>query len=205
MLTLFFFKQNSHSSSSSSLHHLSGTSRHSGGTRSYTLLYGHRAAVRSISLNKNYSIALSSDATGVVILWDMGKQMHLRTIIDIEFAFGDAPLTTISDTLGDLAVVSYRATTGRVDCSQLAVFTINGRHVGKVITGGGGGSGGGGDPTDSSAYITSLCYSTCTEGLAVNAIATGLSNGAIKLWSSWDLTLLRTIKLHRINIPIRRY
>lgn len=160
--------------------------------------------MRSISLNKNYSIALSSDASGVAILWDMSKQTHIRTIIKAEAAFGSAPLTTISDTLGDLAVVSYRHASEnsslKVVASKLSVFTINGRSVGEVITG----SFGGADHLESLAYITSLCYSTCTEGLAVNAIATGLSNGAIKLWSSWDLTLLRTIKLHRVNIPIRR-
>lgn len=131
----------------------------------------------------------------------MGKQTHIRTIIQPEAAFGGpAPLTTISDTLGDLAVVSYRhaaENSSKVVASKLSVFTINGRPVGEVITGGN-------DHLEASAYITSLCYSTCTEGLAVNAIATGLSNGAIKLWSSWDLTLLRTIKLHRVNIPIRR-
>lgn len=166
----------------------------SAGTKSqYSLLYGHKSAVRSISINKNYSIALSGDDDGVAILWDMSKLQYIRTIIEPETAFGSVPHTCISDTLGDLAVVSYRYSGEKVVSSKLAVFTINGQPVGQVET------------AADEPYITSLCYSTCAEGLSINAIATGLSNGAIKLWSSWDLTLLRQIKLHRVNIPIKRF
>lgn len=158
----------------------------------YSLLTGHRSSISSISINKNYNIALSSDLEGVCILWDMSKLQYIRTIIKGNNVWGPAKLTYISDTLGDLAIVSYRFEGGKVSSSQLSVFTINGRSVGELHT------------SDHEPYITSLCYSTCPEGLSINVIATGLSNGAIKLWSSWDLTLVRKIKLHQVDIPIRR-
>lgn len=123
----------------------------------------------------------------------MSKQQYIRTIIEPEVAFGPGALTCISDTLGDLAVVNYRYCVDKIVSSKLTVFTINGTFVGELQT------------SELDAHITSLCYSTCPEGLSVNAIATGLSNGAIKLWSSWDLSLLRQIKLHQVDIPIKRF
>jgi hypothetical protein len=42
-------------------------------------------------------------------------------------------------------------------------------------------------------FMKSLCFSNATEGLNVNVIAVGLSNGKINLYSTWDLTLLREI------------
>lgn len=44
--------------------------------------------------------------------------------------------------------------------------------------------------------MKSLCFSNCVEGLNVNVIAVGLSNGKINLYSTWDLTLLREITIH---------
>ncbi|KAJ6218130.1 hypothetical protein RDWZM_009287 [Blomia tropicalis] len=158
----------------------------------FSLLVAHRHPITSISINKNYSIALSSDSDGVSILWDMSKLQYIRTITDSCGRTLPAQLTCISDTLGDLAVVHYRYDPMRkISSSRLSVWTINGRPIGQLET------------IDDDSYITSLCYSTCQEGLAINAIATGMSNGAIKLWSSWDLTLIRQIKLHRMYMPIK--
>lgn len=44
--------------------------------------------------------------------------------------------------------------------------------------------------------MKSLCFSNATEGLNVNVIAVGLSNGKIRLYSTWDLTLLREIVIN---------
>lgn len=45
-------------------------------------------------------------------------------------------------------------------------------------------------------FMKSLCFSNATEGLNVNVIAVGLSNGRIRLHSTWDLTLLREIQIN---------
>lgn len=43
----------------------------------------------------------------------------------------------------------------------------------------------------SQGVIKSLCFSNASEGLNVNVIACGLSNGRIRLYSTWDLSVLR--------------
>ena len=45
-------------------------------------------------------------------------------------------------------------------------------------------------------FMKSLCFSNATEGLNLNVIAVGLSNGKINLYSTWDLTLLREISIY---------
>lgn len=90
-------------------------------------------------------------------------------------------LLAISETLGDIAVTyEISKTTENVSSSQseLKLFTINARAVGSVL---------------SRRKITALCYSNAPEGVSVNVIATGLDNGVIRLWSSWDLRLVREI------------
>lgn len=44
--------------------------------------------------------------------------------------------------------------------------------------------------------MRSLCFSNLTEGLNVNVIGVGMSNGQIRLYSTWDLTLLREISIN---------
>lgn len=88
-------------------------------------------------------------------------------------------LLSISETLGDIAV-TYEIPSENTPTSQseLKVFTINARAVGSIL---------------SRRRITALCYSNAPEGVSVNVIATGLDNGVIRLWSSWDLRLVREI------------
>ena len=50
-------------------------------------------------------------------------------------------------------------------------------------------------PTMVTTTMKSLCFSNQTEGLNVNVIACGLSNGRIRFYSTWDLTLLREISV----------
>lgn len=90
-------------------------------------------------------------------------------------------MLSISETLGDIAVTyEIPKISGNTSSSQseLKVFTINARAVGSVL---------------SRRKITALCYSNAPEGVSVNVIATGLDNGVIRLWSSWDLRLVREI------------
>ena len=56
--------------------------------------------------------------------------------------------------------------------------------------------------TSENIIMKSLCFSNCTEGQNVNVIAVGLSNGRIRLYSTWDLTLLREITINYENSNI---
>ena len=58
------------------------------------------------------------------------------------------------------------------------------------------------DNSSENILMKSLCFSNCTEGQNVNVIAVGLSNGRIRLYSTWDLTLLREITINHENSNI---
>lgn len=154
------------------------------------LFVGHRHAVSTITINKNYGIAVSTDVAGVAILWDMNKQIYVRTILEANSS--SVVQSCISNTLGDIALITHNLQSQIVLGSQLKVFTINGQVVGSVAT------------SKTRPYFTSVCYSTATEGQSINVIATGLSNGAIQLWSSWNLVAVREIKINRVQIPVKR-
>lgn len=68
---------------------------------------------------------------------------------------------TVSDTLGDIASVCYN---DNKDCI-LRLHTINATLVNTVTV---------------PEPITALCFSTAPEGVSVNVIATGHSNGMIR-------------------------
>lgn len=155
------------------------------GSKCYFL--GHEAKISSITINRNYNIAVSTDVAGVCILWDMNKRQYLRTIKDSDS--DPLMLSTISETLGDIAIVQYSYVEECVRSSKLMVYSINGVPIGDISL----------EP-----YITSLCYSTAPEGVSINVIATGHSNGSICLWSSWDLTSVRRITITDIQHPIIR-
>lgn len=52
-----------------------------------------------------------------------------------------------------------------------------------------------GQDPNQTVFMKSLCFSNLTEGLNVNVIGVGMSNGRIRLYSTWDLTLLREISI----------
>ena len=55
---------------------------------------------------------------------------------------------------------------------------------------------------ENSIVMKSLCFSNCTEGQNVNVIAVGLSNGHIRLYSTWDLSLLRELTINHDNVNV---
>lgn len=62
--------------------------------------------------------------------------------------------------------------------SLLRLHTINAKYVNHVID---------------SDSIRACTYSSIKEGTGINVIATGYSDGIVRLWSSWDLTLVKEI------------
>lgn len=57
----------------------------------------------------------------------------------------------------------------------------------------------------SSKQIHCLAFSNASEGRSINIIAGGLSNGTIRFWSSWDLSVVRDISWDKFTKPIIRY
>lgn len=62
--------------------------------------------------------------------------------------------------------------------SVLRVHTINARYVGHVVD---------------AERIECVTYSAVREGTGINMIAAGYADGTVRLWSSWDLTLVRVL------------
>lgn len=98
------------------------------------------------------------------------------------------PLTllTVSNTLGDIASVSHENDKDGCE-SILNLHTINASFVAS---------------TSIKAVVTSICYSSAPEGISINVIACGLSNGVIRLFSSWDLTHVRDITSSSLIHPV---
>ncbi|KAJ8668849.1 hypothetical protein QAD02_000108 [Eretmocerus hayati] len=145
-----------------------------------SVLLAHRSRISVIELSRSFSIAVSGDIDGILVVWDLNSLTYVRSIFQEQSH--PISLLSISETLGDIAVVYQISSSGTNSTaesrSDLVVYTINARLVGSVA---------------SRRKITSLCYSSASEGSSVNVIATGLENGVIRLWSSWDLRLVREI------------
>ncbi|XP_034950425.1 lysosomal-trafficking regulator [Chelonus insularis] len=148
-----------------------------------SVLLAHRSTITIIVLSRAFSIVVSGDNKGIIVIWDLNSLLYVRSIVcDPIYSIHSI---SISNTLGDIAVacqvasITSQNNENNADHqSQLKVFTINTKIVGSVL---------------SRRKITALCYSNAPEGASVNVIATGLDNGVIRLWSSWDLRLIREI------------
>lgn len=69
-------------------------------------------------------------------------------------------MVNISETLGDIASVGQEG-----HSSSMRLHTINASLVGSLTT---------------SEQITSVCFSTAPEGISVNVVAAGMSDGSIR-------------------------
>ncbi len=107
---------------------------------------------------------------GLLILWDTNTLTFLNSIHT-----PGQPIykLALSHTTNDLAFLLNSP-------NQLAFYTGNCQLIARTAP-------------DDSTSIKSLCFSNQTEGLNVNVIAAGLSNGRIRLYSTWDLSLLREL------------
>ena len=48
--------------------------------------------------------------------------------------------------------------------------------------------------TDVYSEVRCLAYTNAPEGVFINAVVGGLRNGNIRMWSSWDLSVIRELK-----------
>ncbi|XP_064622032.1 lysosomal-trafficking regulator-like isoform X2 [Lineus longissimus] len=142
-------------------------------------LYGHSGSVTALVVSKPFSILVSTGEDGTCIIWDLNRLSYVRSITDHKTPIRQV---CISDTLGDIASVSHK---GIGSC--LMIHTVNGHHIATKQT---------------DELINCLTYSTSPEGRSVNVVATGLSNGIVRLWSSWDLMPVKDIAVDSIPKPV---
>jgi len=148
--------------------------------KSKNWLYGHYGPITCIQISKEFNIAVSGGEDGSCILWDLNKMCYVRTVTEyLEKVIALA----ISPTLGDIASLSKSDS-----ISLLRVNTINGSLVGEL---------------KSQDQITAMCYSSAPEGISINSIVTGHSNGVIKFWCSWDLSPIRELRDDKFTLPIK--
>ena len=136
--------------------------------------------------------SVSSD--GYLIIWDTNKSNHkiykkiiiekikkfllfyrLSYVNSIKIQNQSIYKVSISETTNDIAFITAQP-------NKLYYYTGNCELIGVRETN-----------SNENVTMKSLCFSNATEGLSVNVIAVGLSNGKINLYSTWDLTLLREI------------
>ncbi|TRY64090.1 hypothetical protein TCAL_10775 [Tigriopus californicus] len=150
-------------------------------------LYGHRSEVTTLELCSDFGYLLSGSTDHTCLLWDK-EDSHLIRALELS---GSVQVTATSKTSGDLAVsCSFPSSSttsptsaimdsdGRPNSCELSLYTINGVLVASEAV----------EPP-----ITALGFSSCPEGVSVNALASGHLNGNVRLWSSWDLSPLTDI------------
>src|SRR6266487_2332820 len=91
-------------------------------------LNGHENSVNVISISKPFSVAVSGDAVGCCIIWDLNRFCYVRTVAHHESAI---QFLCVSETLGDIVSVSDR---NNSEGSSMMVNTINGTAVGHIKT-----------------------------------------------------------------------
>ncbi|XP_069116272.1 lysosomal-trafficking regulator-like isoform X2 [Argopecten irradians] len=135
------------------------------------MLHGHTDTISSLVISKPFSVLVSSSHDNTCIIWDLNRLCYVRSISTHKSA---VKLVAISPQLGDIASVSSH---GPGSCLQL--HTINAAHVATSVC---------------EDTIHCLAFSAAPEGRSINVIAGGLSSGMVRLWSSWNLAVLRDLQ-----------
>lgn len=143
-------------------------------------LHGHKDAITCIEVCKAFSIVVSGSCDSTAIIWDLNRLNYVRYLQHSN----TVAAACISRTTGDIATVchsvNYISQESTIENrSVLKLWTVNGRFIGDVSC---------------EHMINCLEFSSAPEGISVNVIATGLSNGFIRLWSTWDLCHIGDIR-----------
>lgn len=184
------------------------------------VLIHHTDEVSAIAISDEFKIAVTVGRDGNAAIWDTNTLEYVRSLGRPSIC-PTAPvvLVTISPTLGDIVTVhsvedtkSSEIPIASDDCLEateevehilqendldeelddfvtvplnlgkskcvMRLHTVNAKYVCHLV--------------DSDA-IRCVGYSSVKEGTGVNVIATGYADGIVRLWSSWDLTLVREI------------
>jgi hypothetical protein len=138
-------------------------------------LRGHEGPISCLSVCRPFSIAVSGSVDGTAIIWDTNRLSYVATLDGHE---GSVVAMATSPTMGDIATATSKRVNG-VLMSVLRIWTVNGTFV---------------KSTEVYSEVQCLAYTTAPEGVFVNSIVGGLRNGNIRMWSSWDLSVIRDLK-----------
>jgi len=179
------------------------------------VLVGHVGPLTQLNLCPGFSLAVSAGSDGTCILWDLYRLTFIRQIIPgrsvAEQQSCKRPDESCGGTPGPaVAQLAISRNTADIACavhltegeqSRLELRSVNGTLIGITTT---------------RPIITSLCFSTAPEGISINVLAAGLSNGFIRykfiakvilfhfffmsfflfpcsLWDTWTLNPVRDI------------
>nr|XP_019543989.2 uncharacterized protein LOC109414613 [Aedes albopictus]XP_029723549.1 uncharacterized protein LOC109414613 [Aedes albopictus] len=176
------------------------------------ILIKHRAEITAIAISMEFKIVVSVSVDGTAAIWDCNTLSYVREIPKpVNGINSKISLVAISPTLGDIVTVhssthaasmSSRSndTSTLVDDEsfevtenynmdyvnvamassrdQLRLHTINAKYVEHVFM---------------ESPVMAVCYTSVKEGCGVNCIAVGMESGVIRLYSSWNLALVREI------------
>lgn len=175
------------------------------------VLVRHTSAVTGIHISKEFKIVVSVGNDGFGVIWDANRLQYVRSIQRPSICMGPISLVTVSPTLGDIVTIHAIRDGQQIeedaysDCceateniedfvnvsvdlngkSLLRLHTINAQYISHITI---------------EEKILSVCYSAEKEGTGVNVIATGLEKGVIRLWSSWDLRLVRELLVSTFDV-----
>ncbi|XP_058449976.1 lysosomal-trafficking regulator [Malaya genurostris] len=183
------------------------------------ILIKHRAEITGIAISTEFKIVVSVSMDGSAAIWDYNSLSYVREIPrPVNVINSKIHLIAISPTLGDIVTVHSRleSRTGLSRSSesstlvddesfevtenynldyvnvsmsssrdQLRLHTINAKYVEHVFL---------------ESPVTALCYTAVKEGCGVNCIAVGLDNGIIRLYSSWNLAMVREITTNPYDV-----
>lgn len=133
---------------------------------------GHSSKILSVSCCKEYSVAISGDISGEIIIWDLNRKQYVRSV-----QFESNIITTkINGNTGDFLACSN---------TTLGLWDINGTTLTRNVV-------------STNDIITAAAFYEGQEWLVFESllIVTGHSNGDIRLWSrDIDLTLTTTLSI----------
>lgn len=178
------------------------------------VLIKHRAEITAIAISTEFKIVVSVSMDGTAAIWDYNTLSYVREIPKpVNVINSKISLVCVSPTLGDIVTVHSSQESGRRSVSrptnesstlvddesfevtenynldyvnitmassrdQLRLHTINAKYVEHVFM---------------ESPVVAVAYTAVKEGCGVNCIAVGLDNGVIRLFSSWNLALVREI------------
>lgn len=155
-------------------------------------LYCHTGPITSIAINKSFGVIVTASQDGTCVIWDLNNLTYIRTIHHNNNK-RSIELLTVSDTLGDIISISSNqqgisnGENASLPASILYAHTINGVFVNSLRC---------------RDKATAVCCSSAPEGISVNVIVVGFQDGTIRLYSSWDLTKVKDIRISGYTLPI---
>ncbi|KAL9693408.1 hypothetical protein quinque_012693 [Culex quinquefasciatus] len=181
------------------------------------VLIKHRAEITAIAISTEFKIVVSVSMDGTAAIWDYNTLSYVREIPKpVNVINSKISLVCISPTLGDIVTVHSSQESSRRSVSrpsnetstlvddesfevtenynldyvnitmassrdQLRLHTVNAKYV---------------EHTFMESPVVAVSYSAVKEGCGVNCIAVGLESGVIRLFSSWNLALVREITMN---------